>query len=108
MRLRSLVWLFAFVALLLPPSVGFHAAMAATSHGMTVDCDQHAPPPPCPEKDSAKHAAGLCCPLMAQVLATLPAQIGTTDFDASDRGAVATTARYAGLSPHKDPPPPRA
>jgi hypothetical protein len=107
MRLRSLLWLLAFVAFVLPPSVGPVASMAMSGHQGASDCD-HAPPPPCPDKNSAKHAAGLCCPLMAQVLATLPAPIDTTDLDAAEHGAISTTARYVGLSPHKDPPPPRA
>jgi len=108
MRLRSLLWLLAFVAFVLPPSVGPVASMAMSGHQRASDCDHHTPPPPCPDKDSAKHAAGLCCPLMAQVLATLPALIDTTDLDATEHGAISTTARYVGLSPRKDPPPPRA
>ena len=72
---RLLVWMIAVVALLVPPGLAVHAK-AAAGHVATVDCPGHAPPPdPCPEQDKAKHAAGVCCPLMSGAVALLPATV---------------------------------
>jgi hypothetical protein len=106
MRLRALLWLLAVVALVLPPSVGPSAMTGVSSSRMMSDC-HHPLPPPCPEKGSAKHAAGLCCPLMGQTMATLPPSVATGTADAFRFAAPLATARLAGLSPHQDPPPPR-
>jgi len=108
MRLRSLVWLLAFMALVLPPSIGASAAMAVSGHRMMSDCDHHSPPPPCPDKGTAKHAAGLCCPLMSHAMATLPSPVVAAVLGVHGPAAVLTTVRFTGLSPRKDPPPPRA
>jgi hypothetical protein len=108
MRLRSLLWLIALCAFLLPPAVTPTEATAPSKHGMMSNCPDHAPPPaPCPEKGSAKHAAGLCCPAMAQVVAVLPVVAMTTSLASSDPPALSVTRDLTGLSPHKDPPPPR-
>lgn len=107
MRWRSFVWLLAFVALVFPPLAGPSAGMTASAQESATGCDHHAPPPPCPEKGSAKHAAGVCCPLMAQVVATLTSMVETTGFPTGGRTALPATVHFAGLSPHKDPPPPR-
>jgi hypothetical protein len=107
MHWRGLVWLLAFVALVLPPSFAPSTAAAASHPTTTSDCDHHAPPPPCPEKGTAKHAAGLCCPLMAQMVATLPASVATADPATRGPAALPAAVHFTGLSPHKDPPPPR-
>ena len=107
MRLRGLLWLVAFVALVLPPLGSPNAAAAMSGHEFASDCDHHAPPPPCPDKGNAKHAAGLCCPLMGQVFAALPACVEAIASDQSGPMVTKKSARLDGLSPHKDPPPPR-
>src|SRR5258708_19788508 len=80
MRFRILVWLIALCAFLAPPAIAPTAAMQSSSHAMMSDCPDHAPPPaPCPDKDTAKHAAGLCCPFMAMAVAVLPATAMSAD-----------------------------
>jgi hypothetical protein len=108
MRFRSLVWLVALCAFLAPPAIAPTAAMEAGGHAMMSDCPDHAPPPaPCPDKDSAKHAAGLCCPFMALTVAVLPMAAASPD-GGGFAGNVAPVSRdLTGLSPHQDPPPPR-
>jgi hypothetical protein len=107
MRLRSLLWLVALAAFLLPSFVGPAVAAHRMSDPVMSDCGHDMPPPPCPEKDTAKHAAGLCCPLMSGTMALLPpvAAVGPR----SPHAALLTLAapHLTGLSPHKDPPPPR-
>jgi len=108
MQFRSLFWLVALSAFLIPPAVAPTAAMAAGGHAMTSDCPDHAPPPaPCPDKDSTKHAAGLCCPFMALTVAVLPMATASADGRGFTGNAAPVTRDLTGLSPHKDPPPPR-
>src|SRR5258708_39017047 len=108
MRFRILVWLIALCAFLAPPAIAPTAAMQSSSHAMMSDCPDHAPPPaPCPDKDSAKHAAGLCCPFMALTVAVLPLVAASADGHRFAGHAAPVTRDLAGLSPHKDPPPPR-
>ena len=113
-RARTLIWLIALAAFVVP-SFGTAAASHAMTpdvvveaHAALVDCPDHAPPPkPCPEKGTAKHAASQCCPLMSGTVALLP----STDIEqASSRVApflMALAHRLDGLTFTQDPPPPR-
>jgi len=113
-RARSLVWLIALVAFVVP-SFG----TAAASHAMTpdavvgaqaglADCPDHAPPPkPCPEQGTAKHAASQCCPLMSGTVALLPSTIAEQASSAIAPPLVALAHRLIGLTFTQDPPPPR-
>lgn len=113
MRLRGLLWLIAFVTLVWPPSFGGpHKAMAhdgaPTATTAMPDCPDHAPPP-CPMNDTAKHAAGTCCPAMTGAVALL-----TDEAPAAPPRAVycsfivSAVASLSGLTFTQDPPPPRA
>jgi hypothetical protein len=106
MRLRSLLWLFAVVGFLVPSFAGAAAASNRMEHSMTAG-GGHEMPPPCPEKGTAKHAAGLCCALMACALAVLPAGAYAKTMDLSSLRVFPAVPHLTGLSPHKDPPPPR-
>jgi hypothetical protein len=107
MRVRSLLWLVAVAAFLLPSFVGPAFASDRMDNPVVSDCGHDTSPPPCPEKDTAKHAAGLCCPVMSCVVALLPpvAATGTSGLSASLVSVA--VPHLIGLSPHKDPPPPR-
>jgi len=118
-RLRALLWLIALAAFALPPLGGSlanpptpaHASMqhGSATDGMAVtDCDDHAPPPPdCPAKGTAKHAAGTCCPLMAGVVGVLPPAAAAPVPPAPSTLEPAGTPRLGGLAATHDPPPPR-
>ena len=111
---RALVWLVVVAAFLMPPVMP--PVMAQSAHALpmqagklAVHCPDHIPPPaPCPDRDSAKHAAGTCCSLMAAVVALLPEAVAATRSTmlASERAA-AVVASLTGISHTKDPPPPR-
>jgi len=106
--LRGLVWLLAVCAFLLPPAVAPMAATEADRHAAMSDCPDRAPPAaPSPDKGSAKHAAGLCCPAMAQVVAVLPVVAVTAGLASHDARVLPVARHLTGLSPHTDPPPPR-
>jgi hypothetical protein len=107
MQVRSLLWLFAVVALLVPSFVGPAAALDRMDRPTMSDCDHDASPPPCPDKGTAKHAAGLCCPLMSCALALLPPAAPAAKGRLSAPFISTTAAHLIGLSLHKDPPPPR-
>lgn len=107
MCLRRLLWLIALTALSLPSAFGPAAASDGMSHPVMRDCRHETPPPLCPEKGTANHAAGLCCPLMSGVVALLPpaTAIGVRRLQMSI--APAPVLHLTGLSPHTEPPPPR-
>ncbi len=108
-RVRSLLWLLAVVAFALSSfgtaSLGHEAAPADQT--AMADCPDHAPPPDCPSQGTAKHAAGKCCPLMAGVVALLPA-VAAAQTAMPYHARPATIARnLSGLTFTQDPPPPR-
>ncbi|MDI1283202.1 MAG: hypothetical protein PSV46_02295 [Reyranella sp.] len=117
-RARTLVWLIALAAFVVP-SFGAAAASHAAGQSMgqpveqgapaaSVDCPDHAPPPkPCPEQGTAKHAAGECCPLMGGVVAVLPAGIPVASALSLVPPVAATVRSLTGISFNQDPPPPR-
>ncbi len=108
MRFRNFLWLVALFAFLVPPAVAPTAAMETGSHAMMSDCPDQAPPPaPCPDKDGAKHAAGLCCPFMALAVAVLPMVAASADGRGFADNVAPVTSHLTGLSLTKDPPPPR-
>jgi hypothetical protein len=108
MRFRSVLWLVALCAFVLPPSLASTAAMVSAAHPAMGDCPDHAPPPaPCPDKDSAKHAAGLCCPFMALTVAVLPVVAASADGRGFSVNVAPASRDLTGLSLTKDPPPPR-
>jgi hypothetical protein len=108
MRVRSLAWLIALLAFVMPPSFVPATAMASADHATMSDCPNHAPPPaPCPEKGTAKHAAGLCCPAMAGSLAVLPAGVPGPSRTVHQSYVAPVVSHLTGLSLTKDPPPPR-
>ena len=93
-RARFLVWLLALVAFAFPVGI---AAPSQAHHAATSDC---------PHKDTAKHAAGTCCPLMACAAALLP--ITEAVAPSSVEPPVALPSRdLTGLIFARDPPPPR-
>ena len=106
-RARLLVWMIAVVALLAPPAMTVHA-MAPAGQAATVDCPGHAPPPdPCPDHDTAKHAAGACCPLMSGAVALLPAVIASGETASSPTPRLGRAPSLIGRIVTQDPPPPR-
>jgi hypothetical protein len=107
MLARVLLWLVTLCAFAMPPAIMPAAAATSGTHASMNHCPDHAPPPPCPGTDAVKHAAGLCCPLMAGAIAVLPAAVdGPTP--ASRLGhSLPVVSHLTGLCPVKDPPPPR-
>jgi hypothetical protein len=105
-RLRLLIWLMTLVALVAPPGLTAHA-MAAPAAQTMADCPDHAPPPPCPDAGTAKHAAHACCPMMAGAVALLsPATVIEAPLAVS-AVAPAPVRSLSGRTFTKDPPPPR-
>lgn len=106
---RALVWLMVLVAFAWPVGL-WHATKAEAAMGRTAmsDCPYHAPPPqPCPDRDTAKHAAGTCCLLMAGMVALMPSALEYTGRQARYDYTPSVAAGQAGLLLTKDPPPPR-
>lgn len=106
MRLRSVLWLVALAAFLVPSFIGSAVASHRLSDPVMSDCG-HEMPPPCPEKDTAKHTAGLCCPFMSCALAVLPPAAAAGPRRLHATFPPLAVPHLIGLSPHKDPPPPR-
>lgn len=108
-RFRSIAWLIALIAFLTAPFGPASMAYAAQpiKQAALLDCPDHAPPPDCPAQGTAKHAAGKCCPLMAGVVALLPAgAFAQTEAPAHARPRT-IAPNLTGLAYTQDPPPPR-
>ena len=104
---RLLVWLVSLVALMVPPGMASHAIMP-THQAATVNCPDHAlPPPPCPDQGTTKHAAGDCCPLMASMAALLPSAVAIDGLVVFQVPPPGRGEGHAGRTVTKDPPPPR-
>lgn len=108
-QLRLVVWLMALMAFAWPIGL-LHTTKAEVSANEAAmsDCRYHAPPPqPCPDENTAKQAAGTCCPLMAAMVALIPSAPEYAErqfrYDYSPSGATG----QPGLLFTKDPPPPR-
>jgi hypothetical protein len=106
MRARLLVWMIAAIALLAPPGMTVQA-MAPPGEAASVDCTHHAPPDPCPDHDTSRHAAGVCCPLMSGAVALLPAAITTGETASSQPLPQVRLPNLVGRVFTQDPPPPR-
>jgi len=107
MPARLLVWMIAAIALLAPPGMTAHA-MAPPGEAASVDCTHHAPPPdPCPDHDTSRHAAGVCCPLMSGAVALLPAAITSGETALSRPLPQVRSPNLVGRVFTQDPPPPR-
>jgi hypothetical protein len=107
MRARLLVWMIAAIALLASPGMTAHA-MAPPGEAASVDCAHHAPPPdPCPDHDTSRHAAGVCCPLMSGAVALLPATMASGETAASHAPPPVRSPSLIGRLFTQDPPPPR-
>jgi hypothetical protein len=113
-RTRSLLWLIALVAFVMP-SLGVASMAPATAPATvpvertgSVECAEHAPPPdPCPAEGTARHAAGDCCPLMGAALALLPATVGAAAALPFHARVAPRVHSLVGRIFTKDPPPPR-
>jgi hypothetical protein len=106
-RVRLLVWIIAALALLVPPGMAIQATAPAGQAAM-VDCPGHAPPvDPCPDHDTAKHAAGACCPLMSGAVVLLPATVANRAVALSHAPRRVPAPRLIGRLFTQDPPPPR-
>jgi hypothetical protein len=106
MWLGRLLWLIALAAFVCPPAIAASAANASAMSSVSHHCPDK-PPPPCPERGSARHAAGLCCPFMAHAMAVLPQAVAVARLGSAVTFPVSAGRDLTGLSPHQDPPPPR-
>ncbi len=107
MWIGRLLWLIALAAFVCPPAI---AAAATTANAAPSMISQHCadcPPPPGPEHGGARHAAGLCCPFMAQAIAVLSPVVVLKSYGGAASFPVSAGRDLTGLSPHQDPPPPR-
>ena len=103
-RVRLIVWLIALLAFVAPVSAAPMMAMQTAA----MDCPHHAPPPdPCPHKDTAKHSAGTCCPLMSGAVALVPSTLAKDAVPSREARIVTAGRSLAGLIFTQDPPPPR-
>ncbi len=109
-RARSFLWLIALAAFVCPPLTGAVASSAVDHMAVAMpDCPDHVPPPdPCPLKDTAKHAAGDCCPMMSGVPALLPEAIPGDTRSPFHSRVLSVGISLTGLLFTQDPPPPRA
>jgi len=104
--LRAFAWLLTVVAFMMP-AAAMQPAQAMQGDAMAMHCGDPMPPP-CPDHDTAKHAAGSCCSSMAAASALLPASGDAlrSAMSSLDRAATAV-AGLTGISRAKEPPPPR-
>ena len=103
---RTLVWLLTVAAFVMP-AVTIQPASAMPGHEMAIDCNDHMPPL-CPDHETAKHAAGTCCPSMAAASAVLPTIVTARRSMVSSSDRISTpVADLTGFSRAKEPPPPR-
>jgi hypothetical protein len=105
--LRAFAWLLAVVAFMMP-AAPMQPAQAMQGSGMGMHCGDPKPPP-CPDHDTTKHAAGTCCPSMTVASALLPASGDAlrSAMSSLDRASTAV-ACLTGISQTKEPPPPRS
>ena len=106
MSLRRLLWLIALVVLVCPPAIPVAGATGRAAQPGSIHCAE-CPPPPCPEHDAARHAAGPCCPLMSHALAVMPLAASVTSFPVIRLFAEFAGRDLVGLPPRQEPPPPR-
>lgn len=113
-RTRTLVWLIALVAFVVPSfgtAAASHAMSPAMVHGAqaaSIDCPDHAPPPEdCPAEGTAKHAAGQCCPMMSCTFAVMPPASADNALALLHIWLAAPARSLTGLTFTQDPPPPR-
>ncbi len=105
--LRAFAWLLTVVAFMMPAAT-MQPAQAMQGSGMGMHCGDSMPPP-CPDHDSAKHAAGACCSSMAAASALLPASGDALPSSMSSLDRASTVvAGLTGFSQAKEPPPPRS
>ncbi|TAJ36091.1 MAG: hypothetical protein EPO55_23155 [Reyranella sp.] len=113
-RIRTLVWLIALAAFVVPSfgaAAASHAMTPSMTHGAqvaSVECPDHAPPPQdCPAQGTAKHAAGQCCPMMSCTVAVLPPASAGVAPAPLHAWLSAPVRSLTGLTFTQDPPPPR-
>jgi hypothetical protein len=113
-RARSLVWLIALVAFVVPSfgaAAASHAVAASMAHGAqmaSAECPDHKPPPEdCPAEGTAKHAAGQCCPMMSCTFAVLPPASAENALALHHIWLATPPRSLTGLTFTQDPPPPR-
>jgi hypothetical protein len=110
LRLRSITWLIALVAFIVPSlgTVSMAHAMQLAGQAAAVECPDHTPPPDCPAQGTAKHAAGQCCPFMSGVVAVMPPGPAAQEQVPLHGPPARPVLSLAGLLFTQDPPPPRA
>ena len=113
-RTRTLVWLIALVAFVVPAfgaAAAGHAMTPSMTHGAqmaSVECPDHAPPSEdCPAEGTAKHAAGQCCPMMSCTFAVLSLNAAEDALSSIGQPPLAPARSLVGLTFTQDPPPPR-
>lgn len=113
-RARTLVWLIALIAFVVPTfgTAGASHAMAPMMEqgapAAAVECPDHAPPPQdCPAQGTAKHAVGQCCPMMSCAVAVLPPAAVEGASPSIGQPLRAPVHTLVGLTFTQDPPPPR-
>jgi hypothetical protein len=101
-----LIWLIALATFVCLPPIAASAATASAMPSASPHCAD-CPPPPCPESDSAKHAAGPCCLFMTHAMGLLSPAVVIESFAAAVTFPISAGRDLTGLSLHQDPPPPR-
>ena len=105
--IRAFAWLLTVVAFAMPTAT-MQPVRAMQGLEMAIDCHDQMPPPPCPDHDTAQHAAGTCCPSMAAASALLPAMVAAQPSAQLSMDRTSTpVVGLTGFSRAKEPPPPR-